>query len=425
VRSLDLASVKSSSKARSKQVRRQSVLPDYLISRVALEDLRSRVAELGVAKENEPDWNKLRDSLGKKYGLRSAQADELVRALERLWLLPFHRYEACAPHILFLFTALPDIESGFRRDADKQGLLLTKAYRVMAEMLLQGCSICPGEPHHLANHLKQAIESPVPEARIDALPLARLLASAADGVCGNNRYRTKEPNIIATYEHRAWRGMFEDALASAYKFESYSRKLRSTKEFWREWKDLKATTFKDYDFWDKNGIVRRTAIPEGNWNRERLPHFRDVADKFQVAFDVFCWKWFLYGMKRAKPRDEPLVQKTSYAFTPYGTQVFIPGYWSIDVNRDFNWDEITRLHRARGVPRQGEKLEQNRAELLKQAKRARNANRKAKRKGLRGEKRYAFIKAGARLDERTDNASVRRLLRQPLSRSVIAYRADE
>jgi len=204
--------------------------------------------------------------------------------------------------------------------------------------------------------------------------------------------------------------MFEDALASAYKFESYSRKLRSTKQFWREWKQLKAT-FKDYDFWDKNGIVRRTAIPEGNWNRERLPHYRNIADRFQVAFDVFCWKWFLYGMKRAKPRDEPLVQKTSYAFTPYGTQIFIPGYWSIDVNRDFNWDEITKLHRARGIPKQGEKLERNRAALLEQARCAREANREAKRKGLRGDKRYAFIKASAGLDERTDDTQVRRLLR--------------
>src|SRR6266516_1767599 len=116
-------------------------------------------------------------------------------------------------------------------------------------------------------------------------------------------------------------------------------------------------------------------------------------------------------MKRAEPRDEPLVQKTSYAFTPYGTQIFIPGYWSIDVNRDFNWDEITKLHRARGVPRVGEKLDRNREELLEQAKRARDANREARRKGLRGEKRYAFIKANAGLDERTDDAYLRRLIR--------------
>jgi hypothetical protein len=404
--------VHAPSKTHFKQA--HGILPDRLISQSALQNLRNRLAQLGVVKENEPDWNKLRDSFSKKYDLNTAQADELVRALERLWLLPFHRYEACAPHILFLFTALPEIESGFRRDRDNQGLLLTKAYRVMAEMLLQGCSTCPGEPHYLADHLKRAIESPVVETRVDALPLARLLASAGDGFCGNNRYRTKEPNIIATYEHRAWRGMFEDTLASAYKFESYSRRLISSKEFWREWNDFRAT-FKNYDFWDKNGIVRRTLIPEGNWNRERLPHFRDIADKFQVAFDVFCWKWFLYGMKRAKLRDEPLVQKMFYAFTPYGTQIFIPGFWSIDVNRDFNWDEITKLHRARGVPRVGEKLDRNREELLEQAERARNANREAKRKGLRGDKRYAFIKASAGLNERTDNAQVRRLLKNSQS----------
>ena len=396
-------------KPHSKPARSPSFLPDYLISRSALDDLRARLAELGVTKEKEPDWNKLRESLAKKHGLSAAQVDELVRALERLWLLPFHRYETCAPHMLFLFTALPKIESGFRRDKDKQGLLLTKAYRVMAEMLLQGCSICPGEPHYLADHLKHAIESPVPEARADALPIARLLASTAGGSCGNNRYQTKNPNIIAVYEHRAFRGMSENALATAYKFESYERKLRSTKAFWRDWDELNVT-FKDYGFWDKYGIVRRTPIPEGNWQRERLPHFRNIADRFQAAFDVFCWKWFLYGMKRAEPCDEPLVQKMSYAFTPYGTQIFIPGFWSLDVNRDFNWAEITRLHRARGIPRAGKKLDRNREELLEQAERARNANREAKKKSLRGEKRFAFIKANAGLDERTDDAQVRRLL---------------
>jgi hypothetical protein len=76
--------------------------------------------------------------------------------------------------------------------------------------------------------------------------------------------------------------------------------------------DLKAT-FKNYDVWDKNGIVRRTPIPEGNWQRERLPHYCNISDRFQVALDVFCWEWFLYGMKRAKPRDELLIQKTRYA----------------------------------------------------------------------------------------------------------------
>jgi len=48
---------------------------------------------------------------------------------------------------------------------------------------------------------------------------------------------------------------------------------------------------------------------------------------------------------------------------------------------------------------------------IEQAKRAREANREAKRKGLRGEKRYGFIKASAGLDELTDNAGVRKLLR--------------
>ena len=394
-----------------RQNRQSGTLPDHLVSREALRDLRDRLSTEGIVNPTEePDWAKIRDTAREEHGLNEAHADEMIRALERLWFLPFHRYDTCAPHILFLFTSLPGIESRFRKKRDRQGLLLTKAYRVMAEILLQGCAVCPGEPHHLANQLRQAIESPAIESRVQALPLARLLASSRDGVCGNNRYRSKEPNVIALYENRARYGIFEGAVASAHKFGSYSRNVASSKEFWREWKALK-TAFRDYDFWDKYGIVRRTPIPEGNWHRERLPHDRDIRDRFQVAFDVFCWKWFLYGMKRGKPQDKPLVQKIAYAFTPYGTQIFIPGYWSIDLNRDFNWEEIAGLHRARGIQKQGEKLERNRHDKARQVDRLKAAAIEAKREGLRGLRRMNFLKQAAGLSVETDDAYVRRLLR--------------
>ena len=159
----------------------------------------------------------------------------------------------------------------------------------------------------------------------------------------------------------------------------------------------------------------RSPLSERNWERGGLPNFKNPAERFQTAFDVFCWKWFLYGMERAAPRDRPLVQKIICTFGPYGTTLFIPGYWSFDAARDLDWKALGKLHKARGVPRQGEKLEQNRAELQEQAKRAQAADREAKRQGLRGEKRYSFIKLNAGLDGRTDDAQLRKLLRRTLN----------
>ena len=52
--------------------------------------------------------------------------------------------------------------------------------------------------------------------------------------------------------------------------------------------------------------------------------------------------------------DEPLLMKPSVVFTPLGTQIFIPGYLSLDAKRDLDFKRINTLHKARGLPRQGE-----------------------------------------------------------------------
>ena len=389
---------------------RGGVLPQQLVSRAALVDLRSRLEEHRVGqKAKEPDWKALHDSLRKKHNLSEADSGEAVCALERLWLLPFHRYDACAPYILFFFAGLPGSERDFRKAKDRDGLLLCRAYRIIAEILLQGIAVFPHEPQHVAHHLKTAIESPVRETRDHILPIARLLASAEDGQCGGNRYLTKSPNEVALFEHLARHGRYEGIMANDYKFRSYTRRIEAMPLFRQEWKALKAA-FKGHKFWDAHGIVRRSPLPEGNWRREGPPHFKTASDRFQVAFDVFCWKWFLYGMQRATPHERPLVQKIYYTFGPFGTSIFIPGYWSIDLNRDLNWDTIRSLHRARGTGRQGEKADRNKEQAKEQARRAQESDREAKKLKLRGEKRYLFIKQRAGLAPQTDNAQVRRLI---------------
>lgn len=192
-------------------------------------------------------------------------------------------------------------------------------------MLLQGVALFPGEPHYLAGQLMAALQSPVPETRRYTLPLARLLATAREGQCGGNRYLAEDPEAIAIHEHHARRGRYEGIVASPHKYDAYVRQLESSPQFWQEWDDIKAA-FASLAFWDSAGLVRRSPLAERNWERGGLPNFKHAAERFQTAFDVFCWKWFLYGMERAAPRDRPLVQKIIYTFGPYGTTVFIPGY---------------------------------------------------------------------------------------------------
>ena len=158
---------------------------------------------------------------------------------------------------------------------------------------------------------------------------------------------------------------------------------------------------------DSRGIIRRSRLPERNWQRPTHPDLAVTTERFQVAFDLFCWKWFLYGMRA----DEPLVEKLTYTLTPYGTQIFIPGYWNFDPARDIDWTKVTRLHRARGLAKQGEKLAANRRGRADQLQRLKQADVEAKERKLRGKERYSFLKAKAGLAPVTDDAQVRRMLK--------------
>ena len=74
--------------------------------------------------------------------------------------------------------------------------------------------------------------------------------------------------------------------------------------------------------------------------------------------------------------------------------------------------KVTRLHRARGIYKQGEKLKEKRTGHADIVKRIQAGDRVARKQGLRGEARYAFVKATAGLSERTDDAQIRRYLRE-------------
>ena len=134
--------------------------------------------------------------------------------------------------------------------------------------------------------------------------------------------------------------------------------------------------------------------------------FRTRAQRFQACFDLLCWKYCLWGVGRGRP----LLLKPSVVVTPHGTQIFIPAYLSFDAKRDLNLGLITKLHRARGIARQGEKLSGGRMSLVAQRRIARAADREDRALKPRGNKRYAHICKRLGWLDHGDYRQVRRLL---------------
>jgi len=281
-------------------------------------------------------------------------------------------------------------------------------FELFTNMALQGNSLSPQNPVHLARQAQLAIESP-PTGRDQLGALLDLFVDAAslNPRVGNNTAEVSDLETVVLSEHERREGLAEQAWKAGHKFTEYGRALLENPEFHADWQALKRH-FKVARWRDSRGIIRRSRLPERNWQRPTHPDLSVTVERFQVAFDLFCWKWFLYGMRD----DDPLLEKLTYTLTPYGTQIFIPGYWNFDPARDINWKRVTRLHRARGLEKQGEKLAANRRAREDQLHRLKAATAEAKKRKLRGEARYSFLKASVGLAHSTDEAQIRRMLRK-------------
>ena len=271
-------------------------------------------------------------------------------------------------------------------------------------MLLQGNSIVPQSTTHLANRLRLTLKTPSAE-REWLTPLLNLfIGKDSTASTGKNFAEVADLESVVISEHQRREGAAESGWKNN-KFELYRQELAESPEFRQDWERIKQR-FNLEKFRDSSGIIRRTATPERNWQWPTHPEMEVTKDRFQVTFDFFCWKWFLYGMRN----DEPLVEKLTYTLTPYGTQIFIPGFWSLDYVRDVNWREVLKLHRARGIPKQGNKAARNAKERKAQLQRLGQAYKEGKALKIRGEKLYAFLKIKAGLDSRTDDAQLRLML---------------
>ena len=108
--------------------------------------------------------------------------------------------------------------------------------------------------------------------------------------------------------------------------------------------------------------------------------------------------------------DRPLLLKLTANLTPFGTMILIPSYWSFDPKRDLNWHAITSLHKARGVPKQGQKLSANQLAARLEAAHAAKLSKEADTRKLKGEARLSWMLKKLKKDLRTDERQLRRIL---------------
>jgi hypothetical protein len=210
--------------------------------------------------------------------------------------------------------------------------------------------------------------------------------------------------VVAEHEHHLQKGSHEYLLSSSAKYAQNELGIQADGELQRQWRRIKAA-FDVRKYCDHKGVIRRTMSTERNLHPARAINLRRRAEVFQAAFDAFCLRWNLYGMQD----DEPLLLKLAVTLTPYGTMIHIPAYWSFDPKRDIRWAEIARLHRARVAGRQGAALAEGRAERMRAARKLRQLDREAARRGLKGDRKHAFLCAGLGWDERTSPKRLSRL----------------
>jgi len=316
--------------------------------------------------------------------------------------LPFSDQNEALTLLGFLFEEIPEI---LRRHPDCATRQLADAFGWCCFSFWQCGSAFPAFPEDYAHCLKAALQDRETENKT-ARALAKILAGSTsdDGQCGYNKLTLKNPAEIREAEKRVHQGAYELYLKSEEKYDEYATHLSQRSDFQADWLIFKKT-FPEY-CQDHRKILHRTTVPERNWVRGAGATFEDPEHCFQATFDLFCWKYFLWGMEE----DTPLLMKPTVTFTPFGTQIFIPGYLSIDLKRDFNITRIVNLHKARGIQRQGKCFSFGRTEKVDLRKKAKAADAQARKMGLKGDDRYQHICKALRQHDSGDYRFIKKLL---------------
>lgn len=335
-----------------------------------------------------------------RFELGSNWIDELDKSLAER---PFCNAKVAKRLLRFLFGTL---SRRMAADVDPTAEQLAEAFAWSCLAFWQCGSAFPSFPENHASFLAGELRKAPGKRDPNALLLARLLVpdpTRDDGHCGFQRIALGDPRLIRESEERIHAGRYEGYLKVGEKYAEYEDALNRSAEFRSDWAALKARFPKQ----TRGGkLLHRTLIPERNWERGPGAEFDQPAAAFQALFDFFCWKYYLWAMEG----DRPHLLKPSVVFTPLGTQIFIPGYLSFDSKRDLDFGAITQLHRARGVPRQGETFSAGRLKNAGLKVLARKADQQARKQGLKGDRRYSFICRELGLLDHGDYRQVKRLL---------------
>ena len=389
----------------------------------AVAKLRRQLVEKGFhMQDHEPDWGNLLRPLEFPYARNQEDVRrEMANYLRRIWTLRFADHDHLKDLIIFNYTELPAICGFYHSLNDQRRLRLCALFRFLIKIATQGNSVFPGNPTEyamLARNTLTAKDERRPAPSVDSILdfLAGLFVDERVEFRGGElKYKPKsgtnfaeatDPNRIALWEHQSAAGEFDEAVCKSFKFTTQKRKVAASREFRADWENIKRH-FPIPRILHKGRILRSEYQTVESKPRPDLVD-AGVWNKFLPVFDSFCWKWFLQGMEG----DEPLVERVSYKLTPYGTQVFMPGYWSVDFARDIHWKELASLHRARGVTRQGKKLAGNRKAHETDLKKVFREEKKARAQGLRGEELCERIKRVLKRAADTDHSQIRALIRE-------------
>lgn len=298
---------------------------------------------------------------------------------QRLREVPFSEPERTLPLFHYLLETLP---KRLKKRPAERYRKCAESYGWFCLAVLSGESIYVQYAENFAFYLKTVLESD------EVPPAAEVIADlyrpnypnqARDRACGSNQLEPARPEILREAEQLMATGEYEDFLTTKgkQKYEEYRCRLEDSEVFHEEWELIKVT----FPQATETGIVRRSLLQERNWQTGFGAAFDDEAEAFQSVFDLFCWKWYLWGMAG----DMPLLLKPSVNVTAYGTQLFIPGYLSFDSKRDIKTGKISKLHHARGnVPKQGSAFTESREQFAEMSKKARAAERVGRKQGLKG-----------------------------------------
>lgn len=211
-------------------------------------------------------------------------------------------------------------------------------------------------------------------------------------------------DAVAAHEHDVQKGVYENLVKTQAKYSQNELAISTGPELRRQWARIKAA-FDVRAYRDHKGVIRRSMSVERNLRPSFSINMRRRDEVFRAAFDAFCLRWNLYGMRN----DEPLLLKLAVNITPYGTMIHIPAYWSFDPKRDIRWAAIAGLHRARVPGRQGNALAEGLAQRMRDAGKLRRLDKEALRLGLKGETKHEFLCQGLGLDPRTSPKRLNRL----------------